>query len=94
MLGASFFWPYASGTTERRAFFMPQRGRTMVSAADFLTLREVMEVTKMGKSTIYRLVGNGHFPAPVKWGERAVRWDARELEAWTKSRPRAEVGAN
>ncbi len=64
----------------------------MVAASDYLTLSEVSALTKLSKSTIYRLAGNGTFPKPFKWGGRGVRWDAGEVETWMRNRPRAEIG--
>ena len=64
----------------------------MVAAADYLTLPEVSKLTKLSRSSIYRLANEGKFPMPLKWGSRAVRWSAREVEHWMLNRPRAEFG--
>lgn len=34
------------------------------------------------KSTLYRWMESGQFPAPVKIGERAVAWDSRAVDQW------------
>ena len=64
-----------------------------ISATDFLTLREVQDLTKLSKSSIYRLSASGGFPRPFRWGERAVRWNRAEVEEWMRSRPRTEISA-
>lgn len=47
--------------------------------------------TGLSRSTIYRLIQEGQFPAPIKLGERASGWRQSSLEAWIESR--AEVAA-
>jgi prophage regulatory protein len=49
-------------------------------------LPQVMERTKLGRSTIYALVAAKQFPAPIKLGARAVGWSAREIDDWLQSR--------
>lgn len=39
-----------------------------------LRLPEVLELTKLGRSTLYRLMSDGQFPAPIKLSARAVAW--------------------
>ena len=54
-----------------------------------LTLRQVMKMTGLGKSSIYKLMSQGQFPRPVRVGNRAVRWVEHEVWAYICSRPRA-----
>ena len=46
----------------------------------------VLKVTGLGRSTIYRLVADGSFPAPVRLGPRAVAWRWSDLDQWSRSR--------
>jgi len=48
----------------------------------FLKLEEVKRRAGLGKSMIYRLIGEGKFPAPYKLSSAASRWSERELVAW------------
>lgn len=48
----------------------------------FLKLAEVMRRAGLGKSMIYRLIGEGKFPAPYKPSPGASRWSEREIVAW------------
>lgn len=41
-----------------------------------------MHLTGLGRSTIYRKVGDTTFPAPVRVGPASVRWKLSELNAW------------
>ena len=54
-----------------------------------LRLREVLARCGLSRSTIYRKMGEGSFPEPLKVGVRAVRWLEAEIEDWLASRPRA-----
>lgn len=47
-----------------------------------LRISDVIERTGLGRSTIYRKISEGTFPAPVKVGKAAVRWRESELSAW------------
>lgn len=48
-----------------------------------LRLAEVIELTGMKKSTIYRLIKEGQFPAPIHpAGTRISCWSASDVEKW------------
>ena len=50
-----------------------------------LRIADVLETTSMSRSTLWRLVKTGQFPAPLKVGGpngRAVRWLRAEVEEW------------
>jgi prophage regulatory protein len=47
-----------------------------------LTLREVCELTKLSRTTVYKFVAAGQFPRHVKVGGKASRWRASELAEW------------
>ena len=57
--------------------------------ARFMRAGEVVTLTGLAKSTIYRLMSIGQFPAAVKIGPRAVRWRVEEVQAWISERNRA-----
>ena len=51
---------------------------------------EVVQVTGLSKTTIWRRVKNGDFPAPVRLGSLATRsvcWRESEVKGWLGSRP-------
>ena len=53
---------------------------------DFLlTCREVEKLTGLSRSTIYRKIRDGSFPAQVKVGAQAVRWRASGICTWIDS---------
>ncbi|HEX9593189.1 MAG TPA: AlpA family transcriptional regulator [bacterium] len=51
----------------------------------FLRLPEVKRRTALGRSTIYKRVEEGTFPAPVRIGSRAVAWSSHEVAEWIAS---------
>jgi prophage regulatory protein len=46
-----------------------------------LRTRDVMQMLGVGRTTLYRWMGDGKFPAPIKIGE-TNRWHLSEIEAW------------
>ena len=58
-----------------------------------LTRAEVERRTGLRRSSVYRLMRAGRFPAPLKVGPASVRWPASEIEAWIASLPRSHGDA-
>jgi prophage regulatory protein len=56
-------------------------------AQRLLRLAEVSMMVGLKRSSIYRYVSEGSFPAPIRVGERSVRWKLADVLAW-----RARVG--
>lgn len=48
----------------------------------FLKLDEVKRRAGLGRTMIYRLIGEGKFPAPYKLSAAAPRWSEREFVTW------------
>lgn len=59
--------------------------------ARILRLNDVRNLLKLHKSTIYRLIGQNEFPAPIRLGPNSVGWLREEIEEWIASRPRGAV---
>ena len=51
-----------------------------------LRLPEVESITGRKRSSIYRDIKAGTFPAPVKLGARAVGFPASQVQAWITGR--------
>lgn len=47
-----------------------------------LTLKDVIDLTCLGRSTIYNYINSGTFPAPYKLGLRKSRWKKKEILEW------------
>lgn len=52
----------------------------------FLRLPEVKAVTGLSKTTLYTLIREKSFPAPVQVGPRAVAWVRSEVKQWAANR--------
>ncbi|MPQ59853.1 AlpA family phage regulatory protein [Duganella sp. FT27W] len=50
---------------------------------------EVKAICGLSRSSIYHLIQQGHFPAPVAIGGRARAWIKHEVEGWVAQRIRA-----
>lgn len=48
----------------------------------FLKIREVSRETSFSRTTIWRRVKDGTFPAPISLGGRSRAWTERDIEAW------------
>lgn len=48
-------------------------------------LRSVCARIGVGRSTIYRWISAGKFPAPVRIGDHTAAWDARLIDRWIES---------
>jgi prophage regulatory protein len=66
---------------------MEQRGGLdpKLHAQRLLRLAEVSTMIGLKRSSIYRYVADGQFPAPIKVGERSVRWKLADVLAWRAS---------
>lgn len=52
-----------------------------------LRLPAVLEATGLGRSTVYRMIAEHAFPAPVKLAKRAVGWRDDDVRRWASARP-------
>ena len=62
---------------------------TTATTDRLLRLSEVLARCGLSRSTLYRQMGDGAFPWPLRVGVRAVRWRESEIDSWLASRPRA-----
>ena len=53
----------------------------------FLRLGDVMRITGLARSTVYRLMAEEGFPAPCRLGRRAVGWRSDDIAQWSAARP-------
>jgi len=52
-----------------------------------LRQKDVQDITGLSRSTIYRHINAGTFPAPVKLTERLIGWHDSSISEWMASRP-------
>lgn len=56
----------------------------------FLRLPAVIEMTGLGRDTIYRYIREGRFPPQRRISDRASGWREDEIRKWIESRPVAD----
>ncbi|NRA20724.1 MAG: AlpA family phage regulatory protein [Oceanospirillaceae bacterium] len=50
----------------------------------YLTIKEVSQITSLGKSSIYRLEKQGQFPKRLTLNKSRVVWTYTDVHAWCK----------
>lgn len=66
----------------------------MTGSMRIIRLNEVIGLTGIARSTIYKYVADGGFPQPVTLGPRCVGWVESEIHAWILSKIEARDAAN
>lgn len=62
---------------------MPQSDVAAVSGQPaFYRMADVLRITALSRSSLYRRIASGDFPAPVSLGGRAKGWRRTALLAW------------
>lgn len=56
-----------------------------------LRIRNVVQITGLPRSTIYRLMSQSMFPKNIKLSTVAVGWDMADIELWLSERKRASI---
>lgn len=51
-----------------------------------IRLQQVMEMTGLGRSTIYKYISEDWFPKPIPLGGRSVGWLENEVQEWIFAR--------
>jgi prophage regulatory protein len=50
-----------------------------------IRLNDVIKITSLSRSTIYRHIKTGSFPKPVKVGDATIRWRENDVVEWVRS---------
>ncbi len=51
-----------------------------------LRMPQVMVVTGLSRTSIWRRLKEGDFPRPIRLGPNAVGWKLRDIELWIETR--------
>jgi len=62
----------------------PMHAQTIRTA--LLRRKQVEAQTGLARSTLYKLIGEGKFPAPIPLAGRTVCWDSQAVDAWIQAR--------
>lgn len=58
----------------------------MTGSRRVLRLPTVLDITGLARSTLYKAMKDGKFPAAISLGDRAVGWLESDVLAWLDSR--------
>lgn len=70
----------------RSSFAEPKEDFSHLEDVTFLRLPEVKAVTGLSKTSLYALIRDRNFPAPIRLGPRAVAWVRSEVKQWAVNR--------
>lgn len=77
-------------TVFRAMLWAPKtRSADMQQFDQILRRPQVEEIIGLGRSKIYAMIREGHFPRPVRLTEKAVGWRASDVAAWLAARQAA-----
>ena len=66
---------------------MAKMTASIPSNASYIERLNAVKVrTGLSRSTIYKMMSEGKFPASMKLGERAVGWKSSDVTDWIESR--------
>ncbi|MBL4909365.1 MAG: AlpA family transcriptional regulator [Alteromonadaceae bacterium] len=51
-----------------------------------IRLKEVINLTGLGRSSIYKFMSENKFPQSISLGERAIAWQEGEIEEWLQDK--------
>jgi prophage regulatory protein len=57
--------------------------------SEFIRLPQILYLTGLGKSSIYKFMEEGHFPQSTKLGSRVTVWQKSDIQDWIKSKIQA-----
>jgi prophage regulatory protein len=63
-------------------------------AVKILRLSGVIDSIGLSRSTIYKFIAEGEFPAPVRLGARSVGWRQSDVDAWLEAREQVQRGSH
>jgi prophage regulatory protein len=72
-----------SGKNIGVAYCLPKQ---LEQTMKILQLKQVIDITGLGRSSIYKYVSQGKFPLPLQLTERRVGWLDSEVKQWIQTR--------
>ena len=58
----------------------------------FYRVNDLVSLTGLSRSTIFRLVDKGEFPKPIKLSTRIVGWEEEALSRWKEDKVSSNLG--
>lgn len=59
--------------------------------SEFIRLPEVLYLTGLGKTSIYKLMSSNTFPKPTSFGARRIAWKRSDIQFWIENRIQART---
>ena len=56
-----------------------------------LRVREVVDLVGMHRSTLYKMMGRGEFPRPLRIGPNSRGWRQSDIDAWLANLEEVEI---
>ena len=63
----------------------PVPDRAAALEPELLRLSEVERIVGLRRTAIYRMIGAGQFPRPIKLQNGRSRWARRHIQAWVEA---------
>jgi prophage regulatory protein len=63
-----------------------QINRSRKMNSEFVRLPQVLYLTGLGKTSIYKLMSNNAFPMPISFGTRRIAWRYNDVRLWIKQK--------
>jgi len=57
--------------------------------SEFIRLPQVLYLTGLGKTSIYKLMNTNSFPKPISFGARRIAWKRSDIQSWIESKIQA-----
>jgi prophage regulatory protein len=54
--------------------------------SEYIKLPQVLNLTGLGKTSIYKLMSNNTFPKPTSFGVRRIAWRRIDIQTWIKQK--------
>ena len=56
-----------------------------------LRIKEVCDIVRVHRSTLYKMMGRGEFPKPLRLGPTARGWRQSDIDKWMQDLPEVEI---
>jgi prophage regulatory protein len=57
--------------------------------SEFIRLPQVLHLTGLKRTSIYKLMKNNAFPQPILFGARRIAWRHSDIQSWIESKIQA-----
>jgi prophage regulatory protein len=81
--------PHTKAGSRQRGLPSADQVSVRRGAIRILRLAQVLQVTGLGKTTVYQLQSQGSFPMRVKITNHCVGWVEQDVQAWLERRVRS-----